>query len=394
MGKSRLITFLNDLVAVELAAVAEYQQHAYLTDDPLMIDLMEDFSMEEMSHIEWCSREVARLGGVPTTVPKKLKPAGKTREELIKRDIDVEAEAMRRLEKYIKIADEEGEERIKKLLQKIYTDEEGHHERLCEILNPPRTVALKIKRFTDIGAGLILMGMFWLYLWLFPHLSSYLSDPRWAHNFAFPIILITIGVAYKAKKLSSSLVAALSAFLIIPTEAGAISGIQSTYVALILLIIMAVLILIEKGRKQELLFSHHRWRNWLKIHFLTLAFLFLLHMPFIYWVSRAFFGEPMEVNLPPEPPWDPMHWGTALFNILIIPFGLFGMAERLRGSFRRKLRVSKLAYWWALMITILGILLLGMSSSAWNIYGLPLAVTIAILLISLWAYKRAPVCEV
>lgn len=62
MGKERLIEILNDLVAVEIAAVTEYQQHAYLSEDPAIVDLMEDFSMDEMAHIEWCSREVARLG--------------------------------------------------------------------------------------------------------------------------------------------------------------------------------------------------------------------------------------------------------------------------------------------------------------------------------------------
>jgi bacterioferritin (cytochrome b1) len=45
MGKERLIEILNDLVAVEIAAVTEYQQHAYLSENPRIVDLMEDFSM-------------------------------------------------------------------------------------------------------------------------------------------------------------------------------------------------------------------------------------------------------------------------------------------------------------------------------------------------------------
>ena len=68
MGKERVIELLNDLVAVEIAAVTEYQQHAYLSDNPKTIDLLEDFSMDEMSHIEWFSREVARLGGIPLSL--------------------------------------------------------------------------------------------------------------------------------------------------------------------------------------------------------------------------------------------------------------------------------------------------------------------------------------
>ena len=97
MGEERLIEILNELVAVEIAAVTEYQQHAYLSDDPYVIELLEDFSMDEMSHIEWCSREVARLGGMPTVIPKEIKHVEKTFQELVKRDIGVEAEAIKRM---------------------------------------------------------------------------------------------------------------------------------------------------------------------------------------------------------------------------------------------------------------------------------------------------------
>jgi bacterioferritin (cytochrome b1) len=75
MGSEILIEVLNDLVSVEIAAVTEYQQHAYLSEISRVTDLMEDFSMDEMSHIEWLSREVRRLGGTPTVTPKDVKYA-------------------------------------------------------------------------------------------------------------------------------------------------------------------------------------------------------------------------------------------------------------------------------------------------------------------------------
>ena len=78
MGKERLIEILNDLVAVEIAAVTEYQQHAYLAKDPKIVDLLEDLSMDEMSHMEWCSREIVRLGGLPTVVPKMVRHVNAT----------------------------------------------------------------------------------------------------------------------------------------------------------------------------------------------------------------------------------------------------------------------------------------------------------------------------
>jgi hypothetical protein len=346
--------------------------------------------MDEMAHIEWCSREVARLGGVPTVIPKQIKEVGKTFEELVRRDIEVEADAMKRLKEYMKVSKREGDQRVTKLLQNLYEDEATHHDLLIKLLVPPKLTLKKIRDSLDIGTGLILTGLFWIYLWLFPHFQAFIEDPRWAHNFAYPIILLTMGVAYKGKKMSTDLIAAISAFLIIPTESGVISGMQSTTITSVLLVITFLSLAAEKGRKQELLFFQHRWRRWLKKHSLTFSFLFLMHMPFIYWFTRVLYGEPAEVNLPPEMPLEVEHWGTATYNILVIPFGLIGMAERFRGTLRRRVSTSKIGYWWSLLIIILGLIILGISSNAWLIYGGPLLIALIILILSVASYKKQP----
>ncbi len=111
-------------------------------------------------------------------------------------------------------------------------------------------------------------------------------------------------------------------------------------------------------------------------------------MPFIYWFTRVLFGEPAEVNLPPEPPWEPVHYGTALYNILVIPFGLIGMAERFRGTLRRRVSTSKIGYWWSLLIIILGIAVLGLASGAWLIYGGPLISALIIMVVSIIASRK------
>jgi len=391
MGRERLIEVMNDLVAVEIAAVTEYQQHAYLSENPRLADLLEDFSMDEMSHIEWCSREVVRLGGVPTVLPKEIKPVEKTAEALIRRDIEVEADAMRRLKEYIKVAEEEGERSIVKLLREIHDDEATHYDLLSRLLNPPKNALGRIKGSIDIGAGLILTGLFWLYFWLGPWFVFYESDPRWAHNFAFPLTLIVIGVACKGQKLSTDLVAVFTAFMIIPTEAGIVSGTSSTYIAVAALLVMLLLLIVEAERRQELLFLTHRWRRWFKKHLLIFAFLFLMHMSFIFFFTRMFEPEVMGVNLPPEPPWVPEHWATASYNLLVIPFGLLGMAERFRGTLRRRITISKLGYWWSLMIIIIGVavaIIAEASARARLMYAVPLIAAVAVLAVSLTAHKK------
>ncbi len=387
MANDKLIEILNDLVAVEIAAVTEYQQHAYLAEDSKTVDLMEDFSMDEMSHIEWCSREVVRLGGLPTVVPKEVRHVKRTFEDLVKRDLEVEDEAMKRLIKYMKVAEEERDGRVKRLLREIYADEATHYDTLKNLLNPPETVLGRIKfKAENIGTGLILTGLFWLYFWIFQWFPYFLEDPRWAHNFAYPIVLITVGLAYHGKKLSTDIVAVISSFMIIPTETGVISGLSATYLVSALLVILLVLLIVERNRTEELLFLQHRWRRWIKQHMIIFAFLFLMHMAFIYWFSRAFFGEPAPMNLPSEPPFDPIHWSTASFNILVLPLGVIGMAERFRGTLRRTVTSKRLGYWWTLIIIIIGISLLGVASGAWWMAGPPLVVAIAILIISALAY--------
>jgi hypothetical protein len=288
----------------------------------------------------------------------------------------------------MKIAEEEGEPKIKKLFEDVRADEIVHHDMLEAQLTPPKDFWGKMKNSIDIGSGLILTGLFWLYFWVFQWYVSFLFDARWAHNFAYPLILITIGVAYKGKKMSSDLLASISAFMIIPTETGLISGTHSTYIVAILLAILLLILVIERGRKQELLFFQHRWRRWLKKHLLTFAFLFLLHMPFIYWFTRVLFGEPAELNMPPEPPWERSHWGTASYNILVIPFALIGMAERFRGTLRRRISMSKLGYWWSLLIITLGIIIIGAASGDWLRYSVPLLIAVIILVISIIVYRK------
>jgi bacterioferritin len=389
MDKARLITILNDLVSVEIAAVTEYQQHAYLIKDPKIVELLENFSMDEMSHIEWFSREVVRLGGMPTVIPKGIKHASKTHEELIRRDIEVEADAIKRLSEYMKVAEQEGDRRIKRLLRDVRADEETHYETLGGLLNPPKSALARIeKQFMNTGTGLIFIGAFWLYFWLFLWYPFFVADPRWAHNFAYPLILIIIGISYLGKKLSTDMVAAISAFMIIPTESGAISGLHSSYIVLAMLAITILLLALERGRKQELLFLQHRWRRWLKQHSLTFAFLFLMHMAFIYWFMRAI-AEPSPVNLPPESFFHPEGWATATFNVLLIPFGLIGMAERFRGTLRRTVISKKLGYWLSLMITIVGIVIIDIASGAWLMFAAPLIAAMAIAIISVIAQLRA-----
>jgi hypothetical protein len=113
-----------------------------------------------------------------------------------------------------------------------------------------------------------------------------------------------------------------------------------------------------------------------------------MHMSFIFFFIRVFLGDVMQANLPPEPPWEPMHWSTASYNLLVIPFGLIGMAERFRGTLRRRIRASNIGYWLSLAMVIIGITIVSITSHSWLRYSPPLIVAIAILTLSIIAHKK------
>jgi hypothetical protein len=64
------------------------------------------------------------------------------------------------------------------------------------------------------------------------------------------------------------------------------------------------------------------------------------------------------------------------------------MAERFRGTLRRRISMSKLGYWWSLLIIIVGIIMIGIASGDWLRYSAPLVITVIILILSVVAYKK------
>ena len=66
------------------------------------------------------------------------------------------------------------------------------------------------------GNGILLLGVLWLIFWLFPAFYLFQEDPRWGHNFAIPIIFITVGLAYNINKISCQLTAVIASYLTIP----------------------------------------------------------------------------------------------------------------------------------------------------------------------------------
>lgn len=79
----------------------------------------------------------------------------------------------------------------------------------------------KNKYLIGPGFGLFLMGTTYLIFWLMPFAwESYIKDPRWAHNWAYSIIIMTIGASFYQKSVLSRFIAIIQAFMMPLTASG------------------------------------------------------------------------------------------------------------------------------------------------------------------------------
>ena len=102
----------------------------------------------------------------------------------------------------------------------------------------------KDKIFT-VGSGILIIGVVWLLFWLTFAFPLFQEDPRWGHNFAIPVLFITVGLAYHFRKLSCQLIAVLSSFLTVPIFIALIYWNAATLISICLLIIVILLYIFE-----------------------------------------------------------------------------------------------------------------------------------------------------
>ena len=92
------------------------------------------------------------------------------------------------------------------------------------------------------GTGIFLLGVAWLLFWLGPAFNLYEADARWAHNFAFAIILIMVGIAYYRPSVSTWIISMIASFITIPTELAYWSGMTATLIELALLGLLLIVV--------------------------------------------------------------------------------------------------------------------------------------------------------
>lgn len=136
MDKNTLIEKLNEDLAGELSAIAQYIVYAAKATGPYRPQLSEFFLAEvvdEQAHAQFLANKIVALGGEPTTVARPVQEASSNR-EMLEAVLAAERRAVKDYSERARQADEFGDKGLAVRLEDMVADESGHSEETERIL--------------------------------------------------------------------------------------------------------------------------------------------------------------------------------------------------------------------------------------------------------------------
>ncbi len=128
-GDPKIIAVLSEVLKAELTAINQYFLHAEMCENwgyERMAKKIRKESIEEMVHAEKCIERILYLDGTPNMSDYFKINIGATVEQQLKNDLDLEYDAVKRLNKGMKTAEDLGDHGSRDLLRTILLDEEHH----------------------------------------------------------------------------------------------------------------------------------------------------------------------------------------------------------------------------------------------------------------------------
>ena len=123
MDKEKIIALLNQDLQDEHGAIIQYLNHAYSIGEGEMACEIEAVARDEMRHLDWLAETIVELGGTPSLERGTMRMGGTQVTDWMKNDVLLEEGAMAQYKEHIKLVDDP---KIKRLLQRILSDEEAH----------------------------------------------------------------------------------------------------------------------------------------------------------------------------------------------------------------------------------------------------------------------------
>ena len=128
-GDAKVIAVLQEVLKAELTAINQYFLHAEMCENwsyHTMAEITRKESIEEMTHAEKLIERILYLDGTPNMSDYFKINVGATVEQQLNNDLDVEYDAVKRLNNGIRTCVAAGDNGSRELLQQILVDEEHH----------------------------------------------------------------------------------------------------------------------------------------------------------------------------------------------------------------------------------------------------------------------------
>jgi len=132
MDTDKIIALLNQDIEGEHAAVIQYLVHAYSMGEGEMACEIEAIAREEMRHFDWLAETIVSLGGTPSLERGDMRTSGESVPDWMKNDVLQEKDAVILYEEHIKAI---GDPKIRRLLQRILSDEKSHRRDFEHFVN-------------------------------------------------------------------------------------------------------------------------------------------------------------------------------------------------------------------------------------------------------------------
>lgn len=128
-GDAKVIAVLNQVLKAELTAINQYFLHAEMCENwgyQRLAKHVRKESIEEMTHAEKLMEHILYLDGSPNITDYFKINIGQNVKAQLQNDLNVEYDAVKRLNAGIETCVEAGDNGSRELLEKILTDEEEH----------------------------------------------------------------------------------------------------------------------------------------------------------------------------------------------------------------------------------------------------------------------------
>lgn len=128
-GSQEIVALLNEVLKAELTAINQYFLHAEMQANwgyHKLAGVTRKESIEEMHHAEWLIERILYLDGTPTMNELFVLRIGRNVREQLENDLQLEYEAVARLNRGVELCTRVGDNGSRELVVKILQDEEHH----------------------------------------------------------------------------------------------------------------------------------------------------------------------------------------------------------------------------------------------------------------------------